>query len=187
MKKITDYDYYFVDEYGRVYSSAKGGMNELTRIPMSHGYLSVSLSKNGRGTHTLVHRIVATAFLPNPEDKRTVNHKNGNKHDNRLDNLEWATYSENHKHSFRKLGRVSGTKGKRGLGCSNSKPVIQILMGDEGKEIFHGSAAEASRATGTNTTSLNRVCTGKQVTAGGHLWRFATKAEIKKEGGFVYA
>jgi len=53
-----------------------------------------------------IHRLVAQAFIPNPENKRTVNHKNGIRDDNRLCNLEWTTHSENNIHSFKVLGRI---------------------------------------------------------------------------------
>ena len=74
----------------------------------NHGYRSLKLRRGGKTITLLVHRLVALAYIPNPLGKRTVNHKNGVKVDNRSRNLEWATHQENHLHSFRKLGRRSG-------------------------------------------------------------------------------
>ena len=65
------------------------------------GYANITLIKNGNKFKTVIHRLVAKAFIPNPENKPEVNHINGNKRDNRLDNLEWCTSSENRKHEFK--------------------------------------------------------------------------------------
>lgn len=70
------------------------------------GYCVVGLSKNNKRKLYKVHRLLAKNFLPNTENKATVNHKNGIKHDNRLENIEWATYSENNNHALNTNLRV---------------------------------------------------------------------------------
>lgn len=73
------------------------------------GYYRIGLHKNNSFKLVLVHRVYCQLFLPNPENKSCINHKNGVKHDNRIENLEWCTISENTKHAFEVLGRkVSG-------------------------------------------------------------------------------
>lgn len=65
-----------------------------------HGYLYYSLSKGGKDKRFAAHRLVAEAFIPNPEKKPEVNHKDGDKHNNSVDNLEWVTRTENHHHAI---------------------------------------------------------------------------------------
>ena len=74
---------------------------ELIPLKGKNGYFTISLHMNGNMRRVPIHRLVAEAFLPNPENKRTVNHKNGIKTDNNLENLEWATDSENILHAVR--------------------------------------------------------------------------------------
>jgi len=76
------------------------GVN-LVKTPDWDGYLNVGLCLNGKVTRRTVHRLVAMAFIPNPENKATVNHKDSNRANNKLLNLEWATISENAKHGYR--------------------------------------------------------------------------------------
>jgi hypothetical protein len=71
------------------------------------GYEFVNLYKNTERTSLKIHRLVAITFISNPENKKTVNHINGNKLDNNVNNLEWSTYSENLRHAF-KIGLNSG-------------------------------------------------------------------------------
>lgn len=90
---------YKVSNLGRVRSYIKGGRIKSPNKTKC-GYLVVNLFYDCGLHGKLVHRLVAEAFIPNPENKRTVNHKNGKKDDNRAVNLEWMTYSENVKHAF---------------------------------------------------------------------------------------
>lgn len=126
----------------------------------------------------LVHRLVGMAFLPN--QKETINHKNGVKNDNRVDNLEWATRSENVRHAYDVLGRKgslfgrNGERfplyGKRGSKSPKSKSVKQILNG-EVINTFAGTR-EAERATGIAHANISKVCRGKMITAGGFRWQY---------------
>jgi hypothetical protein len=72
----------------------------LVQNTINSGRYLIQLSKHGKVERYLVHRLVATSFLPNPFNKKTVNHLNGNYQDNRVENLEWATHSENLKHAW---------------------------------------------------------------------------------------
>ena len=79
------------------------------------GYYVLNLCLNGKVNMHLVHRLIAVNFIPNPKNKPAINHKNGIKTDNRLDNIEWSTYSDNNQHAYN-----TGLK-KRGEHHVNSK------------------------------------------------------------------
>ena len=79
------------------------------------GYESVLLTKKGKHKRVYVHRLVAQTFIPNPKKYKTVNHKNGVKADNNVENLEWMSYSQNVKHSFDVLGRKHWRTGVKGM------------------------------------------------------------------------
>lgn len=90
--------FHFVTPNGQVLSFSKDKPIWRKPTPDKDGYLCVGIKINGKNTTRKIHRLVAEAFIPNPENKPEVNHKNGVKSDNRIDNLEWATAKENSWH-----------------------------------------------------------------------------------------
>ena len=102
----SPYPKYFVTKDGQIYSTYKRHRWLKPKLD-KYGYYVVRLFINKHGYDKTVHRIVAETFLLNPEQKETVNHKNGIKTDNRVENLEWSTFSENNLHRFRVLGNVA--------------------------------------------------------------------------------
>lgn len=110
MKEIQEG--YFADREGNIYSNRK--FNKLTKMKSAidkNGYKRVRLL----GQTKKVHRLIAKAFIPNVENKPTVNHINGIKTDNTVENLEWATYKENIQHAF-DTGLKTGYKGRKDHG-----------------------------------------------------------------------
>ena len=92
---------YRINVNGKIVSlHEKNYYKELTQRISNKGYWTVRLSKNAKQTIILVHRLIALAFVPNPDNKPYVNHKNGNKLDYQISNLEWVTAKENMKHAF---------------------------------------------------------------------------------------
>lgn len=123
-----------------------------------NGYLVATLSVEGQRIRTGVHRLVASAFLPNPEGKPQVNHKNGNKQDNRIENLEWATCSENNLHRRRVLN---------GGGGRPKRPVVCIDTNTE-----YESITEAAKATGASVEKILACCKGYRNRTRGLRWRY---------------
>lgn len=136
-----------------------------------NGYLCIGLRINGKTKTRRVHRLVCEAFLPNPENKETVNHKNGIKTDNRLENLEWATYSENNKHSYIELGKKGTMTGKLGKNHNRSITVCRYSKSGEYIDEFSG-ACEAERITKIYNSHIIACCKGYRKSAGNYIWKY---------------
>ncbi len=124
MKDIYEYDEYSVTADGKVFSNNYHRENiskQLRSWVTYNGYEQVHLRRYGKRKAFSVHRLVAQTYLPNPKNLPFVNHKNGIKTDNRQENLEWCTASDNSKHNF-KIGLQKPRYGKD----NHSSKITQI-------------------------------------------------------------
>lgn len=156
MKDIKNYEgIYAITSCGRVWSyKAKKFLKPRDN---GNGYLKVSLSKDGKQKDYYIHRLVAEAYIHNPENKPQVNHIDENKSHNYINNLEWATAKENSNY---------GTRTQR---CAEAlgKAVFCIELNKAFK-----SMREAAEATGAQISHISEVCNGKAKSAGKYHWRF---------------
>jgi len=125
-KQIKGYENYLVSDRGRVFNLKFKRFRKPAKN--SCGYFQVDLWKNGVGKTLKVHRLVALAFIPNPENKLTVNHIDSDRTNNFVSNLEWNTYSENSQHGFDNgLLKPPCLKGiKHGNSKLSEKEVLEI-------------------------------------------------------------
>lgn len=179
-KDIPGYEsIYQVSNFGNVKSLQSGNHHSkikiLTPICADGRYLRVTLYKQKKPKYFPVHRLVAMAFIPNPENKPQVNHINGNKKDNRVENLEWCTSSENNLHAY-KSGINKGSKpwlGKTGFQNSTSIPVNQIDLSTGSVLATFGSMEEAGRLTGCSPAKIGKCCKGVFSQTHGYGWKYA--------------
>lgn len=135
------------------------------------GYYTTDFQVNKIKQTVSIHRLIAEAFIPNPENKPTINHKDGIKTNNYIENLEWTTYSENNQHAVDTGLRQSPWTGKFGINHPLSKPVIQYDKANNKINDFT-NAREAERITGINHKHISSCCLGKRKTHGGYIWKY---------------
>lgn len=136
------------------------------------GYYQVILRKDGKNFHKKRHILVAKAFIPNPENKPTVNHKFGDKSDNRAWMLEWATHSEQHKHAFAVLGRIHANQGNRNKVMKNSRSVAKYHLITGERLAVYSSITEAARLNGLHSPNVYSACIDITKKSGGFKWKF---------------
>lgn len=129
------------------------------------GYLRFSTKINGKAVAFSVHRLVALAFLENPNNYRCVNHKDENKQNNSVENLEWCSHKYNSNY---------GTRNERQSAKQMNRPDAskRIVRIDGDKELEYPSAKQAERELKINNANIIACCLGKRKTAGGYRWRY---------------
>ena len=160
-KDVVGYEgLYKVSNLGRVKKPM--GAYSIILKPFVQDYKMVSLSSNHKSRKFLVHRLVAQAFIPNPNDKEEVNHIDGNKLNNVVDNLEWCTKSENVEHAYR-LGLSRFTEEHRLKASSASVKVTSVPIYCKELDILFSSMSDASRKLGISVQNIHYA--SKQNTA----------------------
>lgn len=159
---------YQVSSFGRIRSLARKKVLPVHNT--SNGYFQVHLYREGKAKYAYVHRLVADAFCVHGNQlQNEVNHIDGDRINNRADNLEWCTRSENHRTEIYIRRQIEA---KRRI-C---KPVLQLTLEGEYIATFHG-LHEASRQTGAPRHCIKKCCDGIARHAGGYRWQFAQLAQ----------
>lgn len=158
---------YQVSSDGRVKSLEKVNNNHLVKEKIlksgnnGMGYLFVVLSKEGKIKNYTIHRLVAQAFLPNPDNLPQVNHKDEDKSNNRVENLEWCTQQYNNTY---------GTRLKKSA-KANSIPILQFNLDSQFIKKWD-STMQIERELGFYHSNISNCCRGKYKTAYGFVWMY---------------
>lgn len=167
-KDVIGYEgLYRISSKGDIFSIRSD--RQMKTLQNSRGYVCCNLDNGSGGRNSVVHRLVAMAFIPNPHSKPYVNHINGIKTDNRVENLEWCTHAENMQHASR--------AGLLNPAIANNlqrlkKPVEQLKDGVVVGQF--DSLANASRLTGLNKWQIRSACIGDLKSYKGFTWRYDT-------------
>lgn len=180
-KDIQGYEgLYQVSNYGRVKSLQNNKIMKPGKSKSNNYRYHITLCKDGVHKSAKCHRLVAQAFVPNPDNLPEVNHKNpvtAEICDNRSTELEWATHSDNMQWRTKCGNHPKGTFIRNGINVNN-KRVIQFNADDTYIRTF-SSLRDAMRVTGIDETSISKVCHGKIKTAGGY--KFILEEDYKKD------
>lgn len=162
-KPIKGYEgLYEISNFGRVYSLIT---NKILKFVNCNGYYGVNLVKNGLMKKTTIHRLVAQAFITNPNNYSCVNHKDENKLNNHVDNLEWCSYKYNSNYGTSIQRQSEKIKGR--LNGKQSKPIRCVET-----NIIYPSSAEAGRQLNIYKCCITKCCRGQNKTYKGYHWEY---------------
>lgn len=142
----------------------------LSILNSSIGYHKVILTKNATQKQFCIHRLIAEAFIPNPDNLPIINHKNGIKTDNRIENLEWCTQQHNIIHSWEMGFSKPYWQDKGGIGYFGNKSVCQYDKNGNLLATFY-SFKQASEITKVSRSGISLCVSGKLHHAGGYIWK----------------
>lgn len=165
-KPKKDYEgLYEVSNFGRVKSLGNGNSNNSKERILKpdtdrNGYLKVLLYKDGKRKKNLVHRLVAEVFIPNPDNLPCVNHKDENKTNNSVENLEWCTHEYNNNY---------GTRNKK-VAKTLSKPVLQFTL--DGEFVREWPSVKECGRNGFSQGRVCQCCNNKRKSHKGYIWKY---------------
>ena len=168
-KKTTVNPNYSVSNLGRVRNDRNNYI--LKPVYDDRGYCYAGVRQGSR-YRFFIHRLVAMAFIPNPENKETVNHINGIHDDNRVENLEWSTQHENNQHKYDVLGFRMSSSGRKSLAEKRKKKIMRI---EDGK--IYDSITEAAEDIKISVSMISMQLHGNYSRAGGYHYEFIEEAE----------
>ena len=161
---VKDYEgLYQVSNFGRVKRVTTGRI--LKDSKTTYGYLKVNLYKNSVMSTKKIHRLVAEAFIPNPENKPQVNHIDENKTNNMLSNLEWITNKDNLNHGTR------NERAGKAISKSRSIPIIATNL-KTGESTDFNSGKECARQLGLYPGNITKVLKGRLKQTGGYTFKY---------------
>lgn len=147
---------YEINKHGRIRSLRKKYFHKELSVRIDRaGYLTVRLNKKGKCSTQYIHRLLALTFIPNKENKKFVNHIDGNKLHNRIENLEWVTHSENVTHAYKKgLLKISPLSMRRVVDTCSGKEFDSIKEAAINLSINYSTCRNMLNGTNKNTTCL---------------------------------
>lgn len=164
---IKNFDSYTITDSGVVTNKRTGHIKRPTSNHYGKGYLYVDLYESGRHGRFYIHRLVANAFIPNPQNKPYVNHIDGNPHNNLVENLEWCTPLENVEHA----SKIICTMKQYSLANTKREKAVKQLDYRSGRLInVFSSIREASRATNIPSSNIVCVLKGRQSRTKNYSW-----------------
>lgn len=166
---VKEYPNYQVSHKGNIRSlnyNRTGVVKNMIPKPDKWGYL-ICVLRNKNGKKTLhIHRLISDVFIPNPNRLSQINHIDGDKNNNSINNLEWCSQSYNMNHAYKNFLNP------------RQKGVVQKNSNGNVLNVFR-SAHEASRVTGINRGNISNCCIGNTSHAGGYIWEYATLSELQ--------
>lgn len=168
---------YQISNLGNVISNNyrhKKEEHQIKTFVNKHGYFAVVLKANGNQKNMLVHRLVATAFIENPNNFPLVNHKDEDKKNNSVDNLEWCTHKYNINYSMEKRGKNYNSQKRKRQKFTPHKHTKKVRQINTNEVVIkeYENVSEAARLNHFSLKSLIDCCNGKRKTAHGFKWEF---------------